>query len=130
LILGVVIDANTVKGSKCTEPAEPCGISAAEMVKAGAIFFAPNAGGQIEVLNRIDLLFASVEDAEDKICGVESNPDKADAMRIYLSQRAQDFSALGFKEKSIAAIASANAVCRLRGLNSEDAFHEEVIWLH
>ena len=51
-------------------PTEAFGISVAEMVKAGAIVFAPNNGGQTEVINSPDLLFSGADDAVRKICSL------------------------------------------------------------
>lgn len=88
-----------------TRAAEPFGISVAEMVKSGAIVFAPNDGGQTEVLDSTDLLFAGVDEAADKICAVLGNAEKQSALRSHLAQRAQMFSAEKFMETSVAAIA-------------------------
>ena len=73
--------------------AEGFGISVAEMVKAGAIVFAPNDGGQAEVIDNPDLLFSGVDDAADKICAVLSNPEKQHALRAQLALRSEMFSA-------------------------------------
>jgi glycosyltransferase involved in cell wall biosynthesis len=59
-----------------TRSAEPFGISVVEMVKAGGIVFAPNNGGQTEVLDHPDLLFENVPDAIDKISTVLSDTQK------------------------------------------------------
>ncbi len=74
-----------------TRSAEPFGISVAEMVKAGAIVFAPNDGGQAEILNHSDLLFAN----EDR-CRVQNRvlfstevKKQLECAGIYLSKQAQ-----------------------------------------
>jgi glycosyltransferase involved in cell wall biosynthesis len=89
-----------------TRAAEPFGISIAEMVKAGAIVFAPNDGGQTEVLDYPDLLFVGVEDAVNKICAVLSSSDEQGALRAHLARRTEMFSAAKFMEASSAIIAS------------------------
>jgi len=92
-----------------TRAAEPFGISVAEMVKSGAIVFAPNDGGQTEVLDSADLLFAGIDEAADKICAVLGSAEKQSALRSHLAQRATMFSAEKFIETSVAAIASSFA---------------------
>lgn len=79
-----------------TRAAEPFGISVAEMVKAGAIVFAPNDGGQTEILNHPDLLFAGVDDAADKISAVLSDAEKQIALRGQLARRSKVFSSVNF----------------------------------
>jgi glycosyltransferase involved in cell wall biosynthesis len=78
--------------------AESFGISVAEMVKAGAIVFAPNDGGQTEVVDHADLLFAGIDEAVEKICTVLSDSEKQRLMRNHLSRRAKMFSAERFME--------------------------------
>jgi glycosyltransferase involved in cell wall biosynthesis len=89
--------------------AEPFGISVAEMVKAGAIVFAPNDGGQTEILNSADLLFTSVEDAASKISNVLSSVDKQVTLRLQLAQRSEMFSAEKFMERSLAILTSSRS---------------------
>jgi glycosyltransferase involved in cell wall biosynthesis len=84
--------------------AEPFGISVAEMIKAGAIVFAPNDGGQTEVLGSSDLLFADANDAADKICVILSSADKQTALRDHLTQRSNMFSERTFMQASSAAL--------------------------
>jgi glycosyltransferase involved in cell wall biosynthesis len=79
-----------------TREAEPFGISVAEMIKAGSIVFAPNDGGQAEVLQRPELLFSTVDEAVDKICATLSNPEQQETLRAMLRQRAGDFSSEKF----------------------------------
>ena len=90
-----------------TRSAEPFGISVAEMIKAGAIVFAPNDGGQTEILGNSDLLFANVEDAADKICAVLSDLEKQHALRTHLALRSEMFSAQGFMEAAQVHVKSA-----------------------
>lgn len=87
-----------------TRVAEPFGISVAEMIKAGAIVFASNDGGQTEILNHPDLLFTSAEEAVDKICAVLSYPERRRAIRAHLARRSEAFSAAKFIEASVEAI--------------------------
>ena len=89
-----------------TRAAEPFGISVAEMVKAGAIVFAPNDGGQTEILDSPDLLFASVDDAANKIGAILSSADEQVALRLHLARRSEMFSAKKFVERSLAVLAS------------------------
>jgi glycosyltransferase involved in cell wall biosynthesis len=89
-----------------TRSAEPFGISVAEMVKADSIVFAPNDGGQTEILDNPFLLFTGVDDAADKISVVLSSPEKQDALRAHLAPRSQMFGPGKFMEASAAVIAS------------------------
>ncbi len=84
--------------------AESFGISTAEMVKAGAIVFAPNDGGQTEVLDHPDLLFADTDDAVGKICAVLSSPQEESALRVHLARRSEMFSAEKFMEEARAQV--------------------------
>jgi glycosyltransferase involved in cell wall biosynthesis len=79
-----------------TRAAEPFGISVAEMVKAGAIVFAPNEGGQAEVLGHPDLLFSSIEDAVEKILSVLEDRPLQTSLRGHLAHQAEQFSAQSF----------------------------------
>jgi glycosyltransferase involved in cell wall biosynthesis len=85
--------------------AEPFGISVAEMVKAGAIVFAPNDGGQGEILRHPDLLFSNVDEAVEKILAVLEKPSLQSAMRAHLKDQAQLFSAQTFMQEVQACIA-------------------------
>jgi glycosyltransferase involved in cell wall biosynthesis len=78
--------------------AESFGISVAEMVKAGAIVFATNEGGQTEILSHPDLLFANMDEAVAKICTILASPTKQMILRNHLSHRAEMFSADRFIE--------------------------------
>ncbi len=85
--------------------AESFGIAVAEMVKAGAIVFAPDDGGQTEVFNHPDLLFTGVETAVEKICSVLSNPEKQEVLCAHLTHRAAMFGAERFMEAARAQVA-------------------------
>ena len=78
--------------------AEAFGISVAEMVKAGAIVFAPADGGQTEILDQPDLLFSTVNEAVEKILAVLENPSQQSAIRAHLARRSEIFNAERFME--------------------------------
>lgn len=67
-------------------PFEHYGMGVAELVQAGAIVFAPNRGGPVEILggNR-SLLFEGPNDAVEKISRVLENPDLEAHLRKDLS---------------------------------------------
>lgn len=89
-----------------TRGAEPFGISVAEMVKAGEIVFAPNDGGQAEILQHPDLLFANVAEAVDKIVAVLEQPLLQSALRSHLIRRGKQFSAQTFMHEARECIAA------------------------
>jgi glycosyltransferase involved in cell wall biosynthesis len=76
--------------------AEPFGISVAEMVKAGAIVFAPEDGGQAEVIGHPDLLFSSVDDAVEKILTVLEDQSLQSSLSAYLRNHSEQFRAQTF----------------------------------
>ena len=76
--------------------AEPFGISVAEMVKAGEIVFAPHDGGQAEILQCSDLLFASESDAVEKIHRVLQSASLQSAIHSTLLAKTRDFSTTSF----------------------------------
>jgi len=76
--------------------AEPFGISVAEMVKAGEIVFAPDDGGQAEILANPDLLFASESDAIAKIDRVLQSTSLQAAIHSSLREQSQSFSTASF----------------------------------
>jgi glycosyltransferase involved in cell wall biosynthesis len=76
-----------------TREAEPFGISVAEMVKAGSIVFAPNDGGQVEVLNHPLLSFESDSDAVERICLVLDDVGRQVELREHLRRQARMFNA-------------------------------------
>ena len=83
-----------------TRAAEPFGISIAEMVKAGAIAFAPNDGGQAEILQHSDLLFSDSNEAIEKIVSVLDEPSRESSLRSHLGHRAERFSAQTFMDEA------------------------------
>lgn len=78
--------------------AEPFGISVAEMIKAGAIVFAPGDGGQAEILNCTDLLFRNSDDAANKICATLDSPEQQNVLLTHLAARTSAFNSDGFVE--------------------------------
>jgi glycosyltransferase involved in cell wall biosynthesis len=80
--------------------AEGFGISVAEMVKAGAVVFAPNDGGQAEILGHPDLLFSNINEAVEKILPALESPSLQAALRTHLSQQAQLYSAESFVKEA------------------------------
>lgn len=86
---------------------EAFGISVAEMVKAGAIVFAPSLGGQAEILDHPDLLFADEEEAIRKIQAVLEQPELQTQLRAHLEDRAKLFSAQRFMREVRAYISDA-----------------------
>jgi glycosyltransferase involved in cell wall biosynthesis len=91
--------------------AEPFGISVAEMIKAGAIVFASDDGGQAEILDHKDLLFKSVIDATTKISGVLSNHEQQESLRNHLKQRSSLYRAENFIQESLKVITSSQRAC-------------------
>jgi len=79
-----------------TREAEPFGISVAEMIKAGAIVFAPNNGGQGELLEHAALLFAEIDEAADRIHSVLESPSLQLELRYFLKDKARSFSSQNF----------------------------------
>lgn len=92
--------------------AEAFGISVAEMVKAGAIVFAPDDGGQAEILQHPELLFADINDAVEKIQAVLETPSVKLAMRAHLTGQAEQFSVRTFIRGAQSCIANALAADR------------------
>ena len=77
--------------------AEPFGISVAEMVKAGAIVFAPNDGGHRQrYSDHPSLLFADVNEAVGKIDAVLTQSSLQSALRKHLSRCASLFTVKTF----------------------------------
>jgi glycosyltransferase involved in cell wall biosynthesis len=90
-----------------TLEAEGFGISVAEMVKAGAIVFAPNGGGQAEILDVPNLLFGDEAGAIEKVQAVLERPELQASMRTHLANRAEVFSAQRFMREARDCIADA-----------------------
>jgi len=101
-----------------TRGAEPFGISVAEMVKAGSIVFAPNDGGQVEVLNHPLLSFENESDAVEKISLVLEDPQRQVVLREHLRRQARHFCAGAFMAASRAIISKFLSSRTLAELNS------------
>lgn len=77
---------------------EPFGISIAEMVKAGAIPFVRDKGGQIEIVGdrNQDLLFGNEQAAVEKIIAVLSDADRQEKLQSALAEQRNLFSTQRF----------------------------------
>jgi glycosyltransferase involved in cell wall biosynthesis len=75
---------------------EHFGIAVAEMIRLGLVCFAPEEGGPGEILGDPRLLFASSQDAANKICAVLEDAARLDNLRVHLAGRAELFSAERF----------------------------------
>lgn len=91
-----------------TRRAEAFGISVAEMVKAGAIVFAPNNGGQVEILDHSSLLFADVNEAVEKIHDALSHVSFQSSLRMHLRRRADFFTRQTFVKEAPAVLSATN----------------------
>ena len=89
-----------------TRGAEPFGISVAEMIKAGAIVFAPANGGQAEILDTPDLLFTSQAEAIAKIQAALNQPNRQMQLARILAARGGLFDARNFIRQARAGIAA------------------------
>lgn len=78
-------------------PYEAFGISVAEFVKAGAIPFIPNTGGQTEIVPCQELQYANVDEAVGKIVNLLRNEGLQEKMRERLRQQAGLFKIEFFK---------------------------------
>ena len=76
------------------------GISVAEMVKAGCIVFVPDGGGQTEIVNNLNLIYNSIEDAVEKIEFIIKNERLQIDLRSYLLINASKFSTEIFKNEA------------------------------
>jgi glycosyltransferase involved in cell wall biosynthesis len=71
---------------------EHFGMAVAELVRAGTIVFAPDNGGQVEILRDARLLYKDDDDAVEKIQRVLGDEDLAAELRASLATRASCFS--------------------------------------
>ena len=85
---------------------EAFGVATAEMIKAGAIVFAPAEGGQAEILASPNLTFTSHDDAVEKIESVLLKPGLQDQLREHLRKQASRFGSEAFMRDIRAQIAS------------------------
>jgi glycosyltransferase involved in cell wall biosynthesis len=76
---------------------EHFGIAVAEMVRGGCIVFAPDSGGQVEIVgNEERLLYHTTEEAVAKILRVMNQPQEETELRGYLGLRKDLFTAEKF----------------------------------
>ena len=66
------------------------------MIRAGAIVFAPNDGGQAEILDHPSLLFSDRGEAVEAISAALESAALQDKLRMHLSVQAKRFSAEQF----------------------------------
>jgi glycosyltransferase involved in cell wall biosynthesis len=80
---------------------EPFGISIAEMLRAGAIPFVRDQGGQVEIVGQenTDLFFKNMDDAVEKIVAVLSSLEKQKQLRTSLGKQKELFSSEKFMEE-------------------------------
>ncbi len=93
-----------------TRSAEPFGISVAEMMNAGAIVFAPDDGGQAEILDHPGLLFSGRSEAVEKISAALECTELQDKLREHLAVQAQRFSSERFVRDARACISNSTEV--------------------
>ena len=75
---------------------EAFGIAVAEMVKSGCLVWVPGDGGQVEIVDHPDLVFADRESAVRAIVRVLGDPGRQGKLRRHLAGRAEAFSAAAF----------------------------------
>lgn len=78
---------------------EPFGIAVAEMACSGAIVFAPNGGGQVEILVDKNLTYKSIEDAVVKINKILYDKSFQEEARGRLSSQISKFSVENFRSR-------------------------------
>jgi len=78
---------------------EHFGMATAEMVEGGCIVFAPDSGGQVEIVGRNSgLLYANPDDAVSKIVSVLESPERQAGLRVELARRQGAFSSDRFMQ--------------------------------
>ncbi|MGK7929871.1 MAG: glycosyltransferase [Microcystaceae cyanobacterium] len=79
---------------------EPFGISIAEMMRAGAIPFVRDEGGQVEIVGQqnTDLFFKNMDEAVKRVVAVLSSPEKQQQLRTSLEKQKELFSSEKFME--------------------------------
>jgi glycosyltransferase involved in cell wall biosynthesis len=86
---------------------EHFGMATAEMVEGGCIVFAPDAGGQVEIVgHNSGLLYANPDDAVRKIVQVLNSPDRQADLRAELARRRGAFSSDRFMQAIRDAVAT------------------------
>ena len=84
---------------------EAFGIAVAEMVKAGAIVWVPDGGGQTEIVDHPDLIYADAAGAAAQILGTIGDPEREAGLRRHLAGRGAAFSGGRFVAETRAAVA-------------------------
>ncbi len=72
---------------------EAFGVAVAEMAKAGCLVWVPEGGGQVEIVDQADLIYADNAQAVSSILAVLGDPWKEAALRSHLAGRSEAFSA-------------------------------------
>lgn len=75
---------------------EAFGLAVAEMVKAGAVVWVPDGGGQTEIVAHPDLIFHDAAGAAAAIRSALASPERLASLRGHLAGRASAFSAARF----------------------------------
>lgn len=78
---------------------EPFGIAVAEIVKAGAIIWVPNGGGQVEITNNEQLVYNDIDDAVFKIVQVLKNENIQKKLITHLKHQSLKYSKKAFQDK-------------------------------
>lgn len=87
-----------------TRPCEPFGIAVAELMKAGSIVFAPDAGGPGEMLEGTPLLFGDVAHARRLIVRTLEAPESWSALSSEVASRGRRYSNTSFCEAVLALV--------------------------
>jgi glycosyltransferase involved in cell wall biosynthesis len=79
---------------------EHFGIAVAEIVKAGAIPFVPNDGGQIEIVKENqNLVYNNKKEAVEKITNILKSPSLQKNLHEEIREHGKNFSEKKFKEE-------------------------------
>lgn len=80
---------------------EAFGMAAAEMARRGLVVFAPDMGGQREVIGNKDLLWTTEEEAVDKICTVLSQSNRREELSVEMVERTAGLSSESFVSATV-----------------------------
>lgn len=78
---------------------EHFGIAVAEMIKAGALVFVPNDGGQVEIIGSSHLIYKKNNEAIKKIIELLKDEELQNSLRKHLDNKTQLFSTTTFMER-------------------------------
>ncbi len=78
---------------------EAFGIAVVEMVKAGAVVFVPQGGGQVEIVNHGELTYTDEADAVEKIHAVLNDMQRQKELRDHLENQGKHFSLDQFRRE-------------------------------